>query len=131
MSGWAFGEQNQLPSAFSFVSQSLGQAEVVTFHTSCCCVLAFLENLMQKCIPRSNLKEQQSSCPFLPKNGINLLGSIFASTEYIYFLNETNLLPGFSPTLQGHRPPLHNLFFPRKRMRVLCFHLLAFLAGCK
>lgn len=30
-SGWAFGEQNQLPTAFSFVSQTLGYAEEVKF----------------------------------------------------------------------------------------------------
>lgn len=115
----------------SFVSQILGRAEEVKFETSCCCVLTFLDNLTQKCVSKSNIKEQQNSCPSLPKNGINLLGSIFASTEYIYFLNETNLLPGFSPTMQGHRPPLHNLFFPWRRMRMPCFNLLAFLVGCK
>lgn len=80
---------------------------------------------------KSNLKEQQHSCPSLPKNGINLLGSISAATEYIYFLNETNLLPGFLPTLQGPRPPLHKQFFPEKRMRTPHFNILAFLVGFK
>lgn len=67
---------------------------------------------MQKFISKKQLKEQQNSCPSVPKIAITLLGSIFAATEYIYILNETNLWPGFSPALPEHRPPLHDLWFP-------------------
>lgn len=94
---------------------------------SSCCFILFWGELTQTFISKKQRQGAATRRPSVPKTGVNILGSIVAATEYVYFLRETSLWTEFSTTLRGPRPPSHNLFFPSRSMSTPCFNILAFL----